>query len=60
MKCIKKYFLSYSECVTWDVVKRFALHNMIPSDLSTRGCDMRMQMCRPDAIPQSYPDDKGK
>jgi len=45
-------------CVTCDVtaVKRFALHNMMPSDLSTQGCDMRMQMCQPDAIPQSYPD----
>jgi hypothetical protein len=29
---------------------------MMPSDLSTQGCDMRMQMCQPDAIPQSYPD----
>ena len=33
---------------------------MMPLDLSIQGCDMRMRLCRTEAIPLSYPDDKGK
>lgn len=33
---------------------------MMSPDLSTQGCDVQMRLCRPEAIPQSYPDEKGK
>jgi transposase len=36
------------------------LKPMMSSDLSTQGCDVQMQLCQTEAIPQSYPCEMGK